>query len=122
MQVESYVGMLTEREKTIIKKESDRPTTFIIENKKQIISDDPTLGIRIPKKGMITEVLKQYPHPIISTSVNISGEPSIEKIEDIPNSIKENVDFILNLHPQNSDGRPSRIIDLLETGIRVIRE
>ncbi len=104
-----------------------RPTTIIFPNPKnlpkEILADDGSIAIRVVKKGFAHDLIKNAGKPIISTSANFSGQPTPLKFDDIPQSILENVDYVVNLHRNSSStGKPSRIIKWSEdNGVEIIR-
>ena len=86
---------------------------FRLKNKKCIAKETnlglDTLGIRIPKHW-IKDIVAKADVPFITTSVNKSGEDYMTSIEDLDDSIKNSVDFIIN--EGKREGRPSKIVDL----------
>ncbi len=84
---------------------------------------DGSIAIRVVKKGFAHDLIKNAGKPIISTSANFSGQPTPLKFDDIPQSILENVDYVVNLHRNSSStGKPSRIIKWSEdNGVEIIR-
>ena len=54
--------------------------------------------------------MKEINIPIVSTSVNISGEGFMTSLEDLDDDIKARVDFIIYEGPKQ--GKPSKIADL----------
>lgn len=68
-----------------------------------------TIGIRIPAHW-ISEVAARLRLPLVTTSVNISGQPYITDIKDIPETIVKGVDFIID--GGKKDGRPSTLVNL----------
>lgn len=83
--------------------------------------NNPTEGIRVPDNQFIQEILKEVGQPIISTSVNYSGQSPMTSIEEIIEEFEDKVDLIVDagvLPPS----LPSTIIDL-STGIpRLVRQ
>ncbi len=75
-----------------------------------------SLGIRIPNHW-IKDIVAEAEVPIVTTSVNISGEDYMTSLEDLEPKIKSGVDFIL--YEGEKEGKPSKIINLTET-VRVI--
>jgi L-threonylcarbamoyladenylate synthase len=62
--------------------------------------------------------------PIVSTSANISGEPTPQRFSEIPQEIKEAVDFVVppSIDTQ-STGKPSQILKVgLRGEIEIIRK
>ncbi|MFZ2522114.1 MAG: L-threonylcarbamoyladenylate synthase [Minisyncoccia bacterium] len=75
------------------------PFTLIlkIKNKDIVVPDVSfldTLGVRIPD-SWFTEIISEAGVPFITTSVNLSGEKHMEKLEDVPREILEKVDYVI---------------------------
>lgn len=58
--------------------------------------------------------------PIVSTSVNKEGHPSINNVEEAKEVFEKELDFYIN--QGKIEGRPSKIVSLLGGEIKVIRE
>lgn len=106
---------------------SKKPTTVIYEHAKNIadnlISSDGTVAIRIVKDEFCKELIAQFKKPVVSTSANISGEPSPANFTGIGPVIKNGVDHIVQ-HRQNDimNSEPSSIIKLNKEGnIEILR-
>ena len=54
----------------------------------QYISQNGKVAFRIPTDKLLREFIKNYDEPIISTSVNESGEKPLQKLEKIINDLK----------------------------------
>jgi L-threonylcarbamoyladenylate synthase len=107
---------------------SEKPTTIIYDKAKNLadnlVAADGSIGIRITREAFSSELLKRFRKPIVSTSANISGEPSPANFSEISEAIKQQVDYVVQ-YRQNEKGNPapSSIIKLGVTGlIRIIRE
>lgn len=90
------------------------PYTLILKKKSpeflKFISNNDSIGIRIPDNKFCKEIQKTG-FPFVTTSVNLSGEPPALKIEDIPETISKNVDYIIEAEDeQELSGKPSKII------------
>lgn len=107
---------------------SDKPLTIIYDKPKNVaknlIASDNTLAIRLTKDEFCRKLISKLNKPLVSTSANLSGEPSPEKFSSISSKILEGVDYIINLPLFNeSKNPPSSIIKLSTDGkIKVIRE
>lgn len=93
-----------------LKKYLPGPYTLILKKKdkeflKHVSSLD-TLGVRIPRHPF-TKFIEKAQVPFITTSINLSGQPSIKSIEDVPEEIKSQVDVII---PGECSGKPSTLI------------
>jgi len=98
-------------EKRLIEKYLPGPYTLLLE-KKDInflpwISKIELIGIRIPDCEF-TKNLQETGLPIVTTSVNISGEPFATSLEDINPKIKEKVDLVIE--GKDLSGEPSTLI------------
>ena len=62
--------------------------------------------------------------PVVSTSANISGEPTPKRFSEIPAEIKSAVDFVVPPSVDtDSTGKPSQIIKLgLDGEVEIIRK
>jgi L-threonylcarbamoyladenylate synthase len=87
-----------------------------------ILANDGSVGIRIPKDKYCLEMIRKLKKPIVSTSANSSGEKNPENYMEINMQIKESVDAILYLKPNQMMNTPSKIIKIdLDGGVHVIR-
>ncbi len=87
--------------------------TFILTLKNKTLSPNPklgTLGVRIPKHWF-SKIVEEIGKPIITTSVNLSGEPHMTSLENIDEKIKSKVDFII--FDGELDNKPSTVINLV---------
>ncbi len=104
----------------------DKPTTIIYNNALLIaenaIAQDGSMAFRICKEKFCFALLKRFRKSIISTSANISGEPTPTVFSEITETIKSAVDYIVQ-YRQNDETRalPSRILKLVENDFVVIR-
>lgn len=88
------------------------------------IAEDGTVGMRIPKtSAFCMELLKAFGAPVVSTSANISGNPSPRSFGDVEQAIRDGVDFIVDVSCEGvSSGRASQIIKVdVDGGIKIIR-
>ena len=107
--------------------QTTKPTTIIYNNPqrfaKNLIAIDNTIAIRIVASGFAHELVKLFNKPIVSTSANISGKPSPKSFEEISQDILKGVDYVVNLHDEKSDVKPSTIIKIESDGsTTVIRD
>jgi L-threonylcarbamoyladenylate synthase len=106
----------------------DRPTTVIYEGAiglaPSVINEDGTVAIRIVQEPFCRHLVKRLRKPLISTSANISGQPSPASFAEIDAAIKNGVDYVVNYRQDDLiPARPSRIIRMLKDGsVQVIRE
>ena len=77
-----------------------------------------TLAFRLPNDNKLLELLKES-GPIVSTSLNVSGEEALETIEDAIKIFDDKVDFYLDVGKKI--GNASRIIKIEDEKEIVIR-
>ncbi len=107
---------------------SEKPVTIIYDNPRnlpdQLISEDNTIAIRLTNDGFCKKLISSINAPLVSTSANISGEPSPNSFGEISQKIKDEIDYIF---PECETFTPkfpaSSIIKLSQDGtVRIIRE
>lgn len=88
-----------------------------------VVAEDGTVAIRIPDMDFCKTLIHKLGRPIVSTSANISGEPSPKKYADIPEDIRKAVDHIVEpSEEKKSTGQASQIIKVgLDGQISIIR-
>lgn len=88
------------------------------------VAEDGSVGIRIPLSEWCKQLIFKLGRPIVSTSANISGEPTPKRFTEIPAEIKEAVDFVVPPSvDKESTGKASQIIKVGLTGeIEIIRK
>lgn len=102
---------------------STTPLTVVYPNAKNLapnlIADDGSIGIRFTKEAFTSELLRQFRRPIVSTSANVSGEPSPRLFNEISEEIRNAVDYIVGFRQEDqSESKPSSIIKI-DTGGRI---
>jgi L-threonylcarbamoyladenylate synthase len=84
---------------------------------KNVIAEDGSAGIRIVKDEFCEQLLRTFGKPIVSTSANVSGEPTPSGFSSISSDILNGVDHVVNLrHSEKTGTTPSRIIKLAVNG------
>lgn len=107
---------------------SDKPMTIIYPNAKNLatnlIAQDRTIGIRITSEAFTKALLRLFRRPIVSTSANISGEPSPRCFAEIRDAVKNAVDYVVDYRQEETTNpAPSSIIKLGVGGeIQIIRK
>lgn len=65
-----------------------------------VYASDGTVAVRVPKHPVITEIFRQFPHPIVGTSANVSGQGAsgnfVEVAKQWPDNEPVRPDVILN--------------------------
>lgn len=110
-----------------ILKYASKPTTIIYDDPirvaENLIAEDNSLAMRVPKDDFCKKLIKKLRKPLVSTSANLSGEKTPQSFKEIDSVILEGVDYIVNLHREKKSGKPSAIIKLKNDGsVKVIRQ
>ena len=87
------------------------------------VAEDGSVGIRIPMMDFCKELTRRLGRPLVSTSANVSGEPSPQTFADIPQEIRSAVDYVVpEALEAGSTGLASQIIKLeLDGQFKIIR-
>lgn len=108
--------------------QGSRPTTLILDNAvnvaSNLVADDGSLAMRITNEKFSHELCYRFQKPVVSTSANISGEPTAQNYGDIDPAILEAVDYVCWTRRQEHEPHtPSSILKLSENGhVEIIRK
>ena len=105
-----------------------KPTTIIYDNARNLasnlLSDDGSVGIRITEESFSKQLCFRFRKAIVSTSANISGQPSPRNFEEIPEEIRRQVDYIVKY--RQDDKTKSKASSIIKLGthneVKIIRE
>lgn len=122
----NYIEFIPEAVQEVLKNAS-KPTTIIYKNPiglaENCIAIDNTIAIRIVQNDFCIQLIKEFGKPIVSTSANISGEPTPMSFSEISNSILDSVDYVVNLQREKIATASSRILRITDDHqVEVIRE
>jgi L-threonylcarbamoyladenylate synthase len=109
------LGELTDTERRALQALLPGPVTLLIENRSGDFAaacrtDPATLGLRVPSLPQGLRALTQIAEPVMQTSANRSGEPDARTLAEVPSSLRDGADLVLDggaLH-----GTASTVIDL----------
>ena len=98
-----------------------KPLTIIFDNANglasNLLAEDGSVGIRITREEFSHELCFRFQKPIVSTSANISGEPTAQTFDAISDEIKESVDYVVRYNQRCKEKhQPSSIIRIKENG------
>ncbi|WP_456462732.1 L-threonylcarbamoyladenylate synthase [Lutibacter sp.] len=104
-----------------------KPTTIIYNNPiglaKNVVANDNTVAIRIVQNDFCKELITKFEKPIVSTSANISNNPTPKSFQEIEKSILDSVDYIVNLQREEINDKSSTILKIGKNGeLIVLRE
>ena len=107
---------------------ADKPLTIIYSGARNLapnlLADDGRVGIRVTGEEFSKRLCQQFRKAIVSTSANVSGQPSPQNFSEISEEIKAAVDYIVDYRrEETTQAKPSSIIKLDKGGvIKIIRQ
>ncbi|QZE14338.1 threonylcarbamoyl-AMP synthase [Halosquirtibacter laminarini] len=107
---------------------TEKPLTIIYPNAKNLapnlLSEDKTVGIRITEEKFTSDLIRRIRKPLVSTSANISGEPTPGNFVDISDEIKNGVDYVVEFRQGDMEKKQSSSIIKLGVGgeIEILRK
>lgn len=108
--------------------DSKRPVTVVypggVNVAPELLADDGSIGIRIVRHGFASDLCRQLGGAVVSTSANISGQPTPAVYSEISDTILEAVDYVaFSGRGVMSPSQPSRVVKLLCDGdVQIIRD
>ncbi len=105
-----------------------KPLTIIYDDAKNLaanlIAEDGSVGIRITEEEFSKQLCARFKKPIVSTSANVSGEPSPLHFGEISDMIKEGVDYVVKFRQEETQNPASSSIIKIgkDCAIKIIRE
>lgn len=88
---------------------SEKPCTLVLDGAMNLapnlIAADGSVGLRVSRDDFSRQLCKAFGRPIVSTSANISGQPSPALFSDIAPDLIRSVDYVV--HWRRDDSRPA---------------
>jgi L-threonylcarbamoyladenylate synthase len=125
--VEEYVKVAPEVAYGIVGAEG-RPVTVVYPEGRNLaeglLAEDGSVGIRVTKEVFSKMLCRTFGKPVVSTSANISGEPSPGLFRDISEEIKAGVDYVVRYGRDDTTVRKASSIVRVEVNntVKIIRE
>ena len=87
------------------------------------VAEDGSVGIRIPMMDFCRDLVARLARPLVSTSANLSGEPSPHVFAEISQEIRDGVDYVVEPYlEKGATGLASQIIKVEVDGqVTIIR-
>lgn len=126
--VSKFVANFDEKSVKRIINNSEKPTTVIYQGAKNlasnVIADNGSVAIRITNEIFSNQLCKSFGKPIVSTSANISGEPTAQNFSEISELLINSVDYVVAYkQADTANPEPSRILLINEKKeIQVLRD
>lgn len=105
-----------------------RPTTVIFDRglnlAPNLLAQDGSVGIRLSREAFSSQLCFHLRKPIVSTSANVSGQPSPRIFSEIIEEIRQQVDYVVRYRQDDiTPASPSSVIKLGRGGeVKIIRE
>lgn len=106
----------------------ERPTTVIYEGAlgfpDNAVATDGSIAIRITTDPFCKMLIKRMRKPLVSTSANLSGQPTPKIFSEIDTAIVNKVDYVVKYRQDDLDiNPPSRLVRLCDDGsLEVLRD
>ena len=106
---------------------ADEPLTIILDGAvnlaPNLIAEDGSVAMRITHEPFSKELCYRFKKPIVSTSANISGEPTAQNYCDISQEIIDAVDYVCwSRRQEHKPHKPSSIMKLgIDGEVKIIR-
>lgn len=90
----------------------------------ELLAEDGSVGIRITREAVSSALCRGLRRPVVSTSANVSGEPSASLFRDITPEIISAVDYVMQSRRDDMERvKPSSVIKLGAGGVvRILRK
>jgi L-threonylcarbamoyladenylate synthase len=100
---------------------AENPLTLVMPGARNIspalIAADGSVGIRITSSQFCQQLIQRMRKPLVSTSANISGNPSPQYFSQIEEAVINGVDYVVNLDQHSKEIKnPSTIMRLEPDG------
>lgn len=100
---------------------AEHPLTLVMPGAKNIspalVAEDGSIGVRVTNHEFCRQLIQRLRKPLVSTSANISGQPSPKNFGQISPEITDGVDYVVDLEQHDmSEKRPSTIMRLQPDG------
>ncbi len=92
----------------------------LTEDVQQVVSNDGSIGFRVPAHPLILSVLRLIAGPLALTSANLTGRPDAVSADEVIESLGDHIDLVLD------DGRckfaqPSSVVRVQDRQLQILR-
>ena len=107
---------------------AEKPLTLILDGAvnlaPNLIAADGSIGMRVTREAISHELCYRFQKAIVSTSANLSGEPSPANFTEVSPQIIQGVDYVMKCRQNDlSKAKPSQIIKLgIDGQVQIIRK
>lgn len=118
--LERYVGTISDAAYDSIAF-TDRPLTIIYPHAtgiaENLSASDGSLAVRVVRDEFCRELIEKFGKPVVSTSANLSGQPTPGSFGEISDEILKGADYIVDLYHDKKCNQPSSIIKIGADGL-----
>ena len=98
------------------------PLTVLLQAKpglSPMLIKDGKVGVRVPGPSPAAELTRAFGHAVTATSANLSGEPPLRSVDELPSSLARGVDGrVPGISP---GGAPSTLVDTTTNPMTIVR-
>jgi L-threonylcarbamoyladenylate synthase len=112
----------SDRAKALMKAHWPGPLTLVVNAKPHLhprLVRDGKVGVRVPGPSPAAELTRAFGHAVTATSANLSGEPALRSVEELPESLAQGVDA--SVHGTSPGGAASTVVDTTTTPMTILR-
>lgn len=106
-----------------------QPTTYVVPGSRhlapRLLAPDGTIGLRVVQDDAFCQkVVRRLGHGVVSTSANLSGEPSPASYAEVNPALVRQVDYVVRWRQDDATpAAPSRVVRVLPDGsLEVLRD
>lgn len=106
---------------------AEKPLTIVYPGARNLapnlLAEDGSVGIRVTKEAFSQQLCERFRKAVVSTSANVSGQPSPACFREIAPEVIQGVDYVVNYRQEEApQSKPSSILKLGSGGqIQIIR-
>ncbi len=98
------------------------PLTLLLDARPELsprLVRDGKVGVRVPGPSPALELTRAFGHALTATSANLSGEPPLRSVEELPAALVEGLDgAVAGVSP---GGAPSTFVDTTTAPMKILR-
>lgn len=103
-----------------------RPMTLVLPGGRDVVpallAEDGSLAIRVVHDPFLQFIIRGIDVPLVSTSANLTGQPTPGHFDEIPKAIRNGVQHVCSTGRDRKGAQPSSMVKLDEVGrITIIR-
>ncbi len=124
-QLDLFTSEINDRARKLIDHFWPGPLTLLLQARETVpealTAGTGKIGVRLPGSSFTRQLLKKIGHPLTATSANLSGGKNPSTLEEIPEILASQLDFLIDGGPSGATS-PSTVVDPETSPPRIIRE